>query len=91
MSENQISNDEQLKKQQEFLGRAYKGILKHLSDAGGTLKMGVLHEYSLNKYFIQHERFSKMLEMFVDKGYVVFDWETQTITLTDTGRNYFSS
>ena len=90
MSENQLSNDEQLKKQQEFLDRAYKGILKHLNDSGGKLKMGILHEYSLNKYFIQHERFSKMLEMFVDKGYVLFDWETQEVTISDAGRNYFS-
>lgn len=88
MSENQISNEEQLKKQQEFLDRAYKGVLKHLGDSGGKLKMGLLHEYSLNKYFIQHERFSKMMELFVDKGFILFDWETQEATLTDVGRNY---
>ena len=87
----QTSSEEQIKKQEEFFKKAQKGTLKYLLDKGGSLKMGELHEYSLNKYLVQHQRFSQMMEIFVDGGLVHFDWETQVVSLTDTGKEFIQS
>ena len=75
-------------KQQQFLERARKGVLQHLNDQGGKLNMSELHEYSLKKYLIQHQRFSQMMETFVNEVLVEFDWATQNVTLTDAGRDF---
>ena len=79
-----IQND----KQQQFFERARKGVLQHLNDQGGKLNMSELHEYSLKKYLIQHQRFSQMMETFVAQMLVEFDWVTQDVKLTDAGRDF---
>lgn len=76
----------QMDKQQQFFERARKGVLQYLNDQGGKLNMSELHEYSLKKYLIQHQRFSQMMETFVGEALVEFDWGTQDVTLTDAGR-----
>ncbi len=78
----------QLDKQQQFFERARKGVLQHLNDQGGKLNMSELHEYSLKKYLIQHQRFSQMMESFVAESLVEFDWGTQDVTLTEAGRKF---
>lgn len=75
-------------KQKEFFEKARKGVLKNLADKGGTLPMDEMHEHSLNRYLIQHQSFSKMMETFVDEGLVDFDWTTMKATITDAGRNF---
>ena len=75
-------------KQKEFFEKARKGVLKHLVDKGGTLSMDQMHEYSLNRYLIQHQSFSKMMETFVDEGLVDFDWTTMQATITDAGKSF---
>lgn len=77
---------EALEKQKQFFERARKGVLQYLNDQGGKLNMSELHEYSLKKYLIQHQRFSQMMESFVSEQMVEFDWGTQDVTLTDAGR-----
>lgn len=77
-----------LDKQQQFFERARRGVLQHLNDQGGKLNMSELHDYSLKKYLIQHQRFSQMMETFVAEMLVEFDWSTQDVTLTDTGREF---
>ncbi|MBP6342407.1 MAG: hypothetical protein KA403_00560 [Candidatus Omnitrophica bacterium] len=78
----------QLDKQQQFFERARKGVLQHLNDQGCKLNMSELHEYSLKKYLIQHQRFSQMMESFVAESLVEFDWGTQDVTLTEAGRKF---
>ena len=75
-------------KQQQFFERARRGVLQYLNDQGGKLNMADLHEYSLKKYLIQHQRFSQMMETFVAETLVEFDWATQNATLTDAGRDF---
>jgi hypothetical protein len=87
MDPNQQNTDE---KQKQFFERARRGVLQYLSDQGGKLNMSELHEYSLKKFLIQHQRFSIMMEGFVNEGLVEFDWGTQNTTLTDTGRQFLS-
>ena len=85
-------NDEEAKQKQEaFFERAQRGVLKHLVDKGGELSLGELHEYSLNKYLIQHQRFSQMMETFVDGGLVVYDQVLQKATITASGREFASN
>ena len=89
MSSNpQINEDEKTKKQQDFFERARKGVLKYLNEKGGTLSMSELHEYSMNKYLIQHQSFSRMMETFVDNELVIFDSFNQETVITDKGRAF---
>lgn len=78
-------NDE---KQKAFFERARKGVLKFLNEKGGQLPMGELHDYSLNKYLIQHQSFSRMMETFVDEKLVDFDYTTHAVTLTEAGKKF---
>jgi len=72
----------------EFFEKARKGVLKHLDQKGGTLSLGELHEYSMNTYLIQHQRFSQMMESFVNERLVIVDDETQDSTITDEGKKF---
>jgi hypothetical protein len=83
-------NADAAEKQKQFFERARRGVLQHLNDNGGKLNMSELHEYSMKKFLIQHQRFSIMMEGFVNEGLVEFDWGTQNTTLTDAGRQYLS-
>jgi len=84
----QISEQEKEAKFKELFERARKGVLKYLDDKGGTLEMGEMHEYSLNKYFIQHQRFSQMMETFVDENLIEYDDMTQVSTITEKGKEF---
>ena len=91
MSSNpQINEDEKIKKQQDFFERARKGVLKYLDEKGGTLSMSDLHEYSMNKYLIQHQSFSRMMETFVDNELVIFDSFNQETVITDKGKAFIA-
>ena len=91
MTDLNVPGEEQLKKQQEFFEKARKGVLKYLSDKGGKLNMGDLHEHSMNKYLIQHQRFSQMMETFVSEGLIDFDWGAQLVTLTEKGKQFLAA
>ena len=55
MSE-QMSDHEKEAKLKEFFEKARKGVLQYLNEKGGSLSLGELHEYSLNKFFITPRR-----------------------------------
>ena len=88
--ESNAQNPEAIEKQRQFFERARKGVLQYLLPKGGKLNMSELHEYSLKKYLIGHQRFSQMMESFVNEQLVEFDWGTQGVTLTDAGRAFIS-
>jgi len=75
-------------KAKEFLERARKGVLKHLNEKGGVLSLGDLHEHSLNKYFIQHQRFSLMMESFVHEELATHDQSTGNVAITEKGKEF---
>jgi hypothetical protein len=79
---------EAIEKQKQFFERARRSVLQHLSDQGGKLNMSDLHEYSMKKFLIQHQRFSIMMEGLVGEGLVDFDWGTQDVTLTEAGQKF---
>ena len=77
-------------KQKQVFDKARKGVLKYLVEKGGKLNMGELHDYSMNKYFIQHQGFSRMMETFVDEGLVEYDPLTQDTAITEAGKKFVS-
>ena len=83
-------DDAALKKQQEFWQRARKGVLAHLAEKGGMMPMADLHDFSMNKYLIQHQRFSEMMESFVNEKLVEFDWAKEEATITETGKTFIT-
>jgi hypothetical protein len=83
-----ISEEEKQKKQQEFFERARKGVLRYLDEKGGKLTLGELHEYSMNKFLIQHQSFSRMMETFVGEDLVFYDQMTQEAMITEQGKAF---
>jgi len=84
----QISEQEKEEKFKELFERAKKGVLKFLDEKGGSHSMGEMHEYSLNKYFIQHQRFSQLMETFVNENFIDYDYKTQIATITEKGKEF---
>ena len=80
-----------LKKQQDFWQRARKGVLTHLVEKGGAMPMADLHDFSMNKYLIQHQRFSEMMESFVNEKLVEFDWAKEEAAITETGKTFITT
>ena len=76
--------------QQQLLDRARKGVLQFLKDKGGTLPLSEMHDFSLNKYLIQHQAFSQLMETLVGEGFVEFDFGTHTATITESGLKLIS-
>lgn len=75
-------------KQKELFERARKGVLQYLAAQGGSLPMADLHDYSAQKFFIQHQGFSRMMETFVDGQLVEYHPGNQQTTLTEKGREF---
>lgn len=68
--------------------RARKGVLKHLDEQGGELPFNTLHDYSLNKFFIQHQKFSELMETLVKEKLVDFDWKEYKVKITEEGKKF---
>ncbi len=90
-SQPNINQDDQAQeKQKAFLKKARKGLLNYLLEQGGRLTLDEMHDYSFKKFFIQHQGFSRMMETLVNEGLVEYDYLTQTVNLTDAGKNFVS-
>ncbi len=85
---NQTDEQEKEAKFKEFFERARKGVLKYLEDKGGSLSMEEMHDCSLKKYLIQHQKFSQMMESFVDEKLITYDAATQVSTITEAGKEF---
>jgi len=78
-------------KQKALLERARKGVLKFLGEKGGKLTLGDLHDYSMSRYLIQHQSFSRMMETYVDERLVDYNDHTQDVILTEAGRQFITT
>ncbi len=89
MPENTPNNQDQLaqERQKAHFERARKGVLKFLNDKGGQLPLAELHDYSLNKFLIQHQAFSRLMESLVDEKLVTYDFKEDAAEITEAGRN----
>jgi len=70
--------------------KARKGVLAFVHENGGEQPMGSMHDFSLKKFFIQHEVFSNLMESLVDEKLVDYDHGTQIAVITEEGKKYIS-
>ena len=84
-------SEEMAERQKVLFEKARKGVLKHLNENGGKLNMGELHDFSMNRYLIQHQGFSRMMETFVNEGLVKYDEANMMTTITEAGRSFANS
>ena len=92
MSQYPSPNSEPMnQQQQEFIERVRKGLLVHLSEKGGRLSLGEMHDFSMNKFFVQHQAFSRMMESLVDNELVEYDHGTGYMTITEAGTKFIAS
>lgn len=68
--------------------KARKGVVQKLIESGGKATLADLHDFSLNKYFIQHQRFSMLMESLVNDGLVEFDWVNHEASITEVGKQF---
>lgn len=74
-------------KQKDLIERARHGVLKFVSDRGGSAKLSDIHEFSEKKYFIAHQGFSRLMDGVVTEGLMDFDPISNTAMLTEAGRS----
>ena len=87
-SPNVPNADEMQARQNAHFEKARRGVLKFIDEKGGTLPMSDLHDFCLNKFFIQHQRFSELMESLVNEQLVEFDWTTRAATITKKGKKF---
>ena len=80
--------DSMEEKQKALVERARKGLLKFLQDEGVKISLSALHDYSLNKFFIQHQGFSRLMEGLVEEKLLEYDFQKEEATLTEAGRKF---
>ena len=71
---------------EELIDSARIGVLKFVSDRGGSASLGDIHEFSGKKFLIMHRGFSRLIEGLVSEGLIEFDFSSNTATLTDAGQ-----
>lgn len=76
-------DEEKIRKHRE---KTKKGVLKHLSQKGGSTSLAELHDYSEKRFFVAHRAFSSLMEEVVDEGLILWDATSGIATLTDAGR-----
>ena len=82
------SDQDALEKQKAHFEKARTGVLKFLFENGGKLTLGELHDFSMNRYLIQHQGFSRMMETFVGEGLMEYDELTRDTSITEAGRKF---
>ncbi len=71
---------------EDLIGRARLGVLKFVSDRGGSASLSDIHEFSGKRFFIMHQGFSRLMDGMVSEGLIDFDRTSNTATLTGAGR-----
>ena len=62
-----------------------KGVLKMIIDAGGSSTLGEMHDYSERRYFVAHQKFSKLMESLIAEGQIDYDAAESKATITEVG------
>ncbi len=75
-------------KQQALLLKARKGILQFIQERGGQSSLADIHDFSMNKFFIQHQAFSRLMESLVEEKLLTYDFEKDLAQITDAGKQF---
>ena len=65
-----------------------KGVLKMIIDSGGSSTLGEMHDYSERRYFVAHQKFSKLMESLIAEGQIDYDAAESLATITETGKAF---
>ncbi len=79
-------SEAELAKQKKHWERTRKGMLKWLSEQGGSATMKDMHDRAEARYFVAHRAFSRLMEEFTGQGLVDYSSTTGMVVLTDAGR-----
>ncbi len=87
-----LSAEERIKQEKaaEHLERTRRGVLKFIQDRGGTAGLAAVHEHSEMRYFIGHQKFSKMLEGLVSEGLIDYSHADNLARITSAGEDYIA-
>ncbi len=83
-----MDDSQAIERQKAHFERARKGVVQFLIEKGGQLPLEDLHDYSLNRYLIQHQAFSRLMESLVEEKLVEFDFKDSLATATQYGRDW---
>ena len=83
-----LADEERAEIKKKLHGKARRGVLKEIMENDGTLALAEVHEYTLKKFFIQHQGFSELLEGMVSSKLIEVDKDHNNVTITEEGKNY---
>jgi len=89
-----VLDEEERKKQEKVarhLAKTRRGVLQFVVKQGGTAPLAEMHKHSEMRYFIAHQKFSKMMESLVDEGLLTFSQTEGIGTITDAGRDWLET
>lgn len=87
-----LSDEERIKQEKaaRHFERARKGVLGFVAKAGGRASLADMHGHSEMRYFIGHQKFSRLMEGLTDEGLLVYHAAEGEAELTDAGRDYIA-
>ena len=84
--------DEEERKKQEKVARhlekTRRGVLQFVVKQGGSAPLAEMHKHSEMRYFIAHQKFSKMMEALVDEGLLSYSQSEGVGTITEAGQRW---
>ncbi|MFT5684735.1 MAG: hypothetical protein ACI8RZ_005679 [Myxococcota bacterium] len=83
-----LSEEDRIKQEKaaKHMKRTRKGVLKFVADQGGTVSLADMHKHSEMRYFVGHQKFSKMMEEMISEGLLDYSHADGTGTITPGGR-----
>ena len=86
MLPNQASTQDAQEKQRLFIERARKGVVKFVSEKNAPVDLDMLHDFTFQKFFIQHQALSRLIEGLIEDGLLAHNEEAGEFYLTDQGK-----
>ena len=86
MLPNPASTQDAQEKQRLFIERARKGLVKFISDKGTPVDLDMIHDFTFQKFFIQHQALSRLIEGLIEDQLLAHNVETGEFILTDQGK-----
>ena len=86
MLPNQALTPEAQEKQRLFIERARKGVLKLILDKGTPVDLGTIGDFTLQKFFIQHQALSRLIEGLIEDQLLAHNEDAGEFSLTEQGK-----
>jgi len=88
----ELSEEERVKQEKvaRHFEKARKGVLRFVEKSGGRASLADMHSHSEMRYFIGHQKFSRLMEGLTGEGLLLFHASEGEGELTDAGRDYIA-